>query len=273
MRHSRMTVHDLRARRVGGQMTMLYVETRDAAAAAAEAGIDILSIIAPLWTPDMRAAAGDCFVQVGLLYADLVTAEDYLRAAFAALKTGGDAFYCAAGLGTVRALADEGLAVIGHLGLVPSKATWTGGFRAVGRSADQALACLRAAEALEAAGAVGAEIEVIPEAVAAEIARRTGLVLFSMGAGAGCHAQYLFAEDVLGQTRGHRPRHAKTYRDFAAEDRRLQGERVAAFRDFADDVATGRYPEPRHLVTMPDTELAAFRAALKDERAKPGVSP
>ena len=34
--------------------------------------------------------------------------------------------------------------------------------------------------------------------------------------GPGCDAQYLFAEDVLGCTRGHKPRHAKTYRDFAA---------------------------------------------------------
>ena len=204
MRKLRPNVADLRARkgRGLGQMTMLYVETEDEAAAAAAAGIDILSIIGPLWTPEMRVAAGNCFVQVGLLYGDLVTTEDYLRAGHAGLKLGGDCFYCAAGLPTIRAMTDEGLPVIGHIGLVPSKATWTGGFRAVGKTAVQALGVLQAALALQAAGAIGAEIEVVPDRVAAEIARRTDLLLFSMGAGAGCDAQYLFAEDVLGCTRG-----------------------------------------------------------------------
>jgi len=51
--------------------------------------------------------------------------------------------------------------------------------------------------------------------------------------------QYLFAEDVLGYTRGHRPRHAKVYRDFAAEYRRLQQERVAAFKECVADVEGG----------------------------------
>lgn len=75
---------------------MLFVDTPDEAAAAAIAGIDILSIIDPIWTPEMREAAGQCFVQVGLLYGELCTYEDYLRAAHRAMKIGGDAVYCAA---------------------------------------------------------------------------------------------------------------------------------------------------------------------------------
>jgi 3-methyl-2-oxobutanoate hydroxymethyltransferase len=135
MRNNRMTVADLRAAKGRRKLTMIYVETPDEAAAAATAGIDLLSIIAPLWTADMRAAAGDCFVQVGLLYGGPVTAEDYLRAGFAARAVGGDAFYCGAAVETVRRMAAEGLPVVGHVGLVPSKATWTGGFKAVGKTA------------------------------------------------------------------------------------------------------------------------------------------
>ncbi|MDA7428976.1 hypothetical protein PGB28_10960 [Primorskyibacter aestuariivivens] len=68
MYHTRPTVADVRARKAAGDtLTMLFVETPDEARAAATAGIDMLSIIAPLWTPEMREAAGDCFVQVGLL--------------------------------------------------------------------------------------------------------------------------------------------------------------------------------------------------------------
>ncbi|MBF9033073.1 3-methyl-2-oxobutanoate hydroxymethyltransferase [Rhodobacterales bacterium HKCCE2091] len=258
----RPTVADIRALKGERVLTMLYVDTSEEAAAAAAAGIDMLSIVAPVWTPEMREAAGDCFVQVGLLYGELVTAEDYLRAAFAALKVGGDSFYCAGGLGIVKAMADEGLPVVGHVGLIPSKVTWTGGFRAVGKTAAQALQVWRDVQALERAGAFAAELEVVPDRVAAEISRRSPLVMLGMGAGSGADAQYLFAEDVLGYTRGHRPRHARTYRDFRAEYDRLQSERIAAFGEFRAEVESGAYPGPGHVVGIADGEYDAFLQGL-----------
>ncbi len=264
MRHNRRTVADLRALKGRRQLTMLFVDTPEEAAAASAAGIDILSIIDPVWTPAMREAAGDCFVQVGLLYGELCTTEDYLRAAHKAIRLGGDACYCAASLEIIARLAAEGIPVISHVGLIPSKATWTGGFRAVGKTAQSALEVFRQVRQLEAAGAIGAEIEVVPARVTAEIARRTSLILLSMGAGTGADAQYLFAEDVLGYTRGHRPRHAKVYRNFRAELDRLQQERIAAFREFRRDVETGHYPEERHLVPIEDAEFAAFLEGLHD---------
>lgn len=266
MRHNRMTVADLRAAKGQRVLTMLYVETLEEAAAAAAAGVDVLSIIAPVWTPAMREAAGDCFVQVGLLYGELVTEEDYLRAAFAARKMGGDACYCAAQLATVARLAAEGLPVVGHVGLIPSKTTWTGGFRAVGKDVASAVKVWEDMVALEMAGAFAVELEVVPARLGAELSRRSGLVTFGMGAGAGTDAQYLFAEDVLGCTRGHKPRHAKTYRNFAAEFERLQGERIAAFREFVADVQSGDYPAPQHEVPMEDEAFDAFvRAAFNSQ--------
>ncbi len=52
---------------------------------------------------------------------------------------------CIARAGSARSafLADEHIPVVGHVGLVPSRATWTGGFRAVGKTADEALALYR----------------------------------------------------------------------------------------------------------------------------------
>jgi 3-methyl-2-oxobutanoate hydroxymethyltransferase len=50
----------------------------------------------------------------------------------------------------------------------------------------------------EAAGAVAVEIEVVPVEVANEISKRVNILLWSMGSGPGCDAQYLFAEDILG---------------------------------------------------------------------------
>ena len=257
-----MTVADLRAMKGKRQMTMLFVDTPDEAAAANAAGIDILSIIQPVWNPAMRQAAGRCFVQVGLLFGELCTYEDYLRAAHAAISIGGDAVYCAASLEIVTRLAAEGIPVISHAGLIPSKATWTGGFKAVGKTAESALKVFEHVKQLEAAGAIGAELEVVPAQVATEISKRTSLVMLSMGAGTDCDAQYLFAEDVLGYTRGHRPRHAKVYRNFRAELDRLQQERVAAFKEFRADVESGAYPEERHLVPIADAEFKAFLKKL-----------
>jgi len=260
--HDRPTVADIRALKGVRQLTMLYVDTPDEAAAAAEAGIDMLSIIDPVWTPEMRDAAGDCFVQVGLLYGELVTGEDYQRAAHRVTQIGGDCVYCASNLDTIALLASDGIPVVSHVGLIPSKATWTGGFKAVGKTAASALAVMEHVRKLEEIGAFGAELEVVPDRVAAEIAKRTNLVLLGMGAGPHADAQYLFAEDVLGHTSGHQPRHAKTYRDFRTEFDRLQSERVAAFKEFKADVDTGAYPAPEHIVPIKDAEFEAFVKAL-----------
>jgi 3-methyl-2-oxobutanoate hydroxymethyltransferase len=54
------------------------------------------------------------------------------------------------------------------------------------------------------------------------------------------------------------PRHAKVYRNFAAENDRLQRERIAAFSELVRDIETGAYPEARHLVDIPASELRAF---------------
>ena len=57
---------------------------------------------------------------------------------------------------------------------------------------------------------------------------------------------------------GRMPRHAKVYRNFAAEFDQLQQERVAAFSELIADMRSGAYPENKHVVRMPETEIAAF---------------
>ncbi len=268
---------DLRAAKGTRQLTMVYVTTADEARACAEASIDVLSIELAYWDAAMREAAADCFVQVGLPYGVLATTDDYLRAAHDAILGGGDAVYCAASLQVIQRLAAGGIPVVGHVGLVPSRRTWTGGFRAVGKTLESAASIQRQVLALERAGAFAAEIEVVPFEIAAEISRRTSLVMFSMGAGSGCDAMYLFAEDILGETRGHRPRHAKVYRDFSAEHERLQRERVDAFREFRADVESGEYPQPAHDVPVDGDVLRAFVAHLdqhdldQQDRDHPGT--
>lgn len=262
---NRPTVHDMRAMKARGQkISMLYVTTPEEAAAANEAGIDMLSIESRFFSPEMREAAGRCFVQVGLPfgpYGGLATAEDYLRAAFKFTAMGGDCFYCAASLDIQKVLCDNHMPVVAHVGLIPSYITWTG-WRAVGKTAAEARAVWDHVKQLETIGCFGAELEVVPDRLGAFISRNTNMIMLGMGAGPGADAQYLFAEDVLGCTDGHKPRHAKTYRNFAAEFARLQAERVAAFKEFIADVNGGGYPQPQHNVTMADAEYDAFKADL-----------
>jgi 3-methyl-2-oxobutanoate hydroxymethyltransferase len=255
----RPTVADLRADKGRGQKTMLRYFTLDEAAAAQAAGIDIASVPPDLVAhPRYRDLAPSVFSMTGRAHPEAGTADDYLRFCGQMLQAGADALYCSGSLQTVEYLAREYIPVVGHVGLVPSRATFTGGFRAVGKTAEAAIALYHDCRRSHEAGAFAVEIEVVPAEVATAISARLPILLWSMGSGPGCDAQYLFAEDILGENRGHIPRHAKVYRDFAAEYDRLQAERIAAFAEFRADVATGAFPEPRHIVTMDEREHEAF---------------
>lgn len=239
-------------------MTMLHIENLDEGRACAAAGIDVLSIEEPIWNAEMREATGDCFVQVGLHYGVNATTDDYLRKAHWAVMLGGDCCYCAASTRTIERLAAEGIPIVGHVGLIPSRRTWTGGFKAVGKTLETAKLVYHQVKELENAGAFAAEIEVVPTEITAEIAKRTSLLLFSMGAGSGGDAQYLFSTDVLGYSDWWTPRHSKQYRDFRTEFSRLQTERVGAFTEFVADVTAGHYPQESHLVHAETGVYEAF---------------
>ncbi|RWD39276.1 3-methyl-2-oxobutanoate hydroxymethyltransferase [Mesorhizobium sp.] len=259
MSRKRPTIADLRAMKGKRQLTMLRVLTMDEAEAAERAGIDIVSVPPELvLNPQYRDAAPSLFTMPGDNFYEIGTADDFVRWAFRLYKASADAVYCSAGFATVKRLADDAIPVIGHVGLIPSRATWTGGFKAVGKTADSAMQIFDAVKQYEAAGAVGAEIEVVPVEVAKAISERTSLIMLSMGAGTGCDAQYLFADDILGQNRGHMPRHSKVYRNFAAEYDRLQAERVAAFSEYGADVNSLAYPEDKHVVHMDPDQLGLF---------------
>ena len=239
---------------------MLRVETLDEAEAAAKAGVELLSVPpAMVFDRRFREVAPDAFIFPGDNFYEIGAADDFLKWAFPLFKHGADGFYCSGSMGTIRAMTEHGLPVCGHVGLIPSKATWTGGFKAVGKTLDSAKLVWAQCKAAEAAGAFAVEIEVVPHAITEAIAEKTGLFLISMGAGAAGHAQYLFSDDVLGQNRGRVPRHAKVYANFAAEHDRLQQMRVEAMSRFAEDVHAGDYPAPPYLVTADGAVVDAFR--------------
>src|SRR5204862_177776 len=149
----------------------------------------------------------------------------------------------------VEAMAREGLPVVGHLGMVPRHVTWTG-YRAIGKTVEEARELYRRMKVLESAGAYAAELEVVPHNLARFLCSQTKMILMSLGSGSGCDTQFLFSDDILGDYEERAPRHAKAYRNFLEENRRLQSERTAAFGEYIADVKEGRFPESCHLVEM-----------------------
>ncbi len=178
------TVADLLALKGKARLTEVLVRTPEEAAAAEAAGIDLVSVDEMELTPDFRAAAPNAFFIVGLAYGFHASAEDYIRVGFTCMRMGMDACYSAASVETIRRMFAEGIPVVSHVGLVPSKRTWTGGFKAVGKTAEQALMVYDATRRLEDAGAFAVEMEVVPDRVAAEISQRTAMICLSMGGGA-----------------------------------------------------------------------------------------
>jgi len=263
-KRKRPTVADVRANKGKYQYTMMRVESWDELSAAEAADIDMVSVPPEMLVQkQFRDVAASLFAVPGLpLYAAPATTDDYLRWAFEMMNAGADAIYCAAAFDTVERMAKDNIPVIGHVGLIPHFCTWTGGFKAVGKTATSAMQVFERCRRYEEIGAFGVEIEVVPAEVTAEIAKHTKLFLVSMGGGTGGDCQYLFASDVLGTNSGHVPRHAKQYANLAKEYERIQEMRVSAFKDFAQDVKAGAYPAPQHIVGITPAELNAFRAAL-----------
>ena len=258
----KLTLLDLQNRKDKPQLTMVHVTSTDQVEAAEAAGIDILC--GP-FLPETRkypSFAPNTNYRFGLKYGRYSSEQQCLAAAFDAIECGADIIYTPQSLSFVEAMARQGIAVCGHIGLVPPLASWTGGFRAVGKTADQALSLFQKVKDLENAGAFAVELEVVPDRVATEIANQSSLLTISMGAGTGCDVQYLFSSDILGETSGRVPRHAKVYRNFAAEYDRLQAERIAAFGEFVHDVKTGAFPADAHLVRMSDAEFEEMMERL-----------
>ena len=247
------SVFDLQQQKGKRCLTHIHVKSPEEAAAAEEAGVDLMSCSfdspeAQSRLPALVAAAPNSFLSCATPHG-LASPEEAIRVAFRALEIGASSVYCSASPFIIEAMAREGIPVVGHLGLVPRHVTWTG-WRAIGRTIEEAKELHRLMKELESAGAYAAELEVVPHNLARFLSSQTKMILMSLGSGSGCDTQFLFSDDILGDYEERPPRHAKAYRNFAAEHRRLQQERIAAFREYIADVQEGRFPERSHLVEM-----------------------
>lgn len=254
----KLTVKDLLELKGVRRIAFVQVTREEEAIAAAAAGMDMIGTGFRPETRGFPALVPDSHFQFGLVWGRHASAEAALGEAMQAMEAGAESVYCAMSPQVVEVLAREGVPVIAHVGLVPPKATWVGGMRAVGRSAEQAIQVYRDSKSFESAGAFALEMEVVPARVAAEVTRRVSILTISLGSGADCDVTYLFSTDLLGENRGHIPRHAKVYRNFAVERDRLQQERIAAYREYISDIESETFPATEHEVSINPHELERF---------------
>jgi 3-methyl-2-oxobutanoate hydroxymethyltransferase len=238
------------------------------AAAAEQAGIDTMKVRFDPNQPELaaavRRAAPNTFMAFSVPLVAAASEVEAVRLGYQAMALGADAIMCQWSPRFIRAAAEAGIPVQGHAGLVPRKSTWTGGLRAVGKTLDEALWVYREIKSFEEAGAYAVEVEVIPGELLAAISKRTSLMTSSIGAGSGGDIQFLFAEDLLGNNPPPYPRHSKQYRQIHKLKAQMQDERVAGFREFIDDVQSGGFPGPEHVINAPGGLIDDFLSAIDD---------
>jgi len=253
----KLTIADIRQLKGKRQLTEVFTTDAQEAAACDAAGIDMI-VTPTAAVKTIRAAAPNVFLTGGMVGDFGASEQRCIESAYAAMGDGADAVYTNASIERVAQMAREWVPVVGHVGFVPYRSSWLGGNRAIGKTAEEARRVYDDTKRYEDAGAIGVEMEVVPHQIATEIAKRTSIMIISMGAGSGADAPYLFATDILGTNTGHVPRHGKTYRNLAAEYDRLQQERIAAFGEFKQDVDSGAYPEPKHVVEADPAQHKRF---------------
>ena len=251
-----------RARERGEKITMLTAYDASCAAAMAQAGVDCLLIGDSL---GMVVAGYDNTVPVGVAqmayhaaavargaphvwrivdmpFMSYATVEEALRNARVLLQEGCANMVkleggSAAQMAVIAALHAQHVPVCAHLGLTPQSVDKLGGYRQVGRSAEEAARLRAEAQQAVAAGADMLLLECVPPALAAEITTTSRVPVIGIGSGAATDGQVLVSYDVLGIS-AHLPYFSKNF----------LGETgiVGAFATYVQDVKNKAFPEAKH---------------------------
>ena len=164
----------------------------------------------------------------------------------------------------VRAITDAGIAVLGHVGLTPQQISVLGGFRPLGRSAESAMAIIREAKALEAAGAVALVVECVPSVLGAAVTAAVKIPTIGIGAGPYTSGQVLVYHDVLGLIS--HPHHEAATPKFCKKYANVGDEIVHALRTYVHDVQQEKYPTHEYSpYVLPAHETVQFVQSLEDE--------
>ena len=157
----------------------------------------------------------------------------------------------------IRAIADAGIVVFGHIGLTPQSSGQLGGFKAQGLTVESAKLAMADARAVEDAGAHFLLVEAVAPEVTQLMHEKLSIPVYSIGAGPHCDGQLLIVSDLLGMFEAFTPKFVKKYANLADETKK-------AFAEYIKEVKSGDFPGPEHAYNMRKGELERFEE-IKDE--------
>jgi 3-methyl-2-oxobutanoate hydroxymethyltransferase len=148
---------------------------------------------------------------------------------------------------TVRAIANAGIAVMGHLGLTPQSVTKLGGYKLQAKSAQAARRLLADALALQEAGCFAIVLEAVPAQLAGLVSQKLAIPTIGIGAGPNCDGQVLVFHDILGLFDRFTPKFVKQYAN-------LRQPILQALQAYRAEVETRAFPDAAHSFTMDQDE-------------------
>lgn len=160
----------------------------------------------------------------------------------------------------IKAIAQAGIVVFGHIGLTPQSSAAMGGFRAQGRTTDSARAVVQDAIAVYEAGARVVLLEGVPEEVCAFVHKILPIPVYGIGAGSDTDGQVLVVGDALGMFEAFKPKFAKKYADIASVA-------TKAFAQFIKETKEGSFPAPEHKYSI-SGDTAEFEKLFLEMEAK-----
>lgn len=134
----------------------------------------------------------------------------------------------------IKAIVDNGIPLMGHIGLTPQSISALGGFRAQGKSTEAAEKLIADAKAVEEAGAFAICLECVPVGLGKAITEAVSIPVCGIGAGKYTDGQELNFYDLMG-INTFKAKFVKHYADF----RPLM---VKALNDFYDETCAGTFP-------------------------------
>lgn len=139
----------------------------------------------------------------------------------------------------VKHLTSSGIAVCGHIGLLPQSVRGEGGYKVKGKTTKEQLSLIEDARAIEDAGAFCIVIEGVIAEVAAEVSKSVDIPVIGIGAGADVDGQVLVFSDMLGLFEEFTPKFVKKYLDGASLVK-------DAVKNYSDEVKTREFPQEIH---------------------------
>jgi 3-methyl-2-oxobutanoate hydroxymethyltransferase len=144
----------------------------------------------------------------------------------------------------LEAIRSRQIPICGHLGLLPQSVRELGGYKVQGRDSESAEQMLNDARMLERAGVDMIVLECIPAALGKQLSEAISIPTIGIGAGANCDGQVLVVYDMLGITRGVRPRFVHNF--LAEVDGEVKDKVAAAIKNYIQAVKQGDFPAEVH---------------------------